>query len=234
VTKVGSRGEAGIEGGATRATVVERDKVFTPASIARVSSAALRDSAVACLPGAPIPSASAGVAKDLGGLGGLGRWQSRAHGARSTSARSRTSPARHRRPLSWLLLSQLLLSAVLAGFLSQTGHTLEGARAASKSKRRGVEAWDIFGTPRISWDSLRRIGWMSNVIGGEEVELLNDSHYAGIRAMCGVTITDLAQNVFCFSNLEKGGGKGSSFTRDLARVSPIWLWRACHPDSQQH
>lgn len=205
----------------------------TPDSIARVSSVALGDSAVACLPGAPIRLRSAGVA-DLGGLAGLGSWQRRrAKGARSTSARSRTSPTLCRRPWPWLLLSQLLLAAVLAGFLSQAGHRGEGAGAACKGPRRRVEARDIFGAPRVSWDSLRRVGWMPSTIGGEEVELLNDSHYKEIRAMCDVKITDLAQNLFSFDRLEKGGGKGSMLTRDPARVSPIWPGHAWHPDTSR-
>ena len=58
---------------------------------------------------------------------------------------------------------------------------------------------------------------MSATIGGEAVELLNDSAFNRVRDMCGVSISDVSSSCFTFQSLEKGGGKGGSlmqFTKD--------------------
>jgi hypothetical protein len=73
-----------------------------------------------------------------------------------------------------------------------------------------------YGVLCIDRAHLRGLGAMPAKIGGEEVELLNDSHFEKIRDACGVTISDLTADLFQFSALEKGGGKGGS----LMQVRP--------------
>ena len=75
----------------------------------------------------------------------------------------------------------------------------------------------FYGVLCIDRARLRGLGAMPASIGGEEVELLNDSHFEKIRNACGVKLSDLTPDLFKFTSLEKGGGKGGSlmqFTND--------------------
>lgn len=186
-------------------------------TIATVSSAAtLRNNGwISCLPdpacfrgerAAALLAAAWGGGREVGGLG----QRQRSSGARGRGTGPRDSVNCRRHPSLWLL-SQCVIAAVLAGFLSRSAQ--EGAGSTLASPRRALGAANVFGSPRVSWDGLRHIGWMPASIGGEEVELLNDSHYEKIRNMCGVKLADLAPDLFSFSRLIKGGGKGGDPSR---------------------